>query len=308
MYDVIIIGGGPGGVSAGIYAARKQLKSMIIAETIGGQSSVSADVQNWIGTKSIDGYGFAKMLGEHLRAYEKMIEIHEGERVTEVSEISDGGFLVKSAKGEYQTKTIIVCSGSRRKKLDVPGEKDFEGKGAMYCSICDAPMFPDKDVAVVGGGNAGLEAVIDLNPYAKKIYLLVRKNELKGDQVTQEKIKKFEKLTIIYNAVTTSIIGEKFVRAIRYKDTASGEEKELPVDGVFIQIGALPNTEFLGNLVQKNPIGEIILNHKTGATSKEGIYAAGDATDEVYKQNNISAGDSIKALLSAYAWLHKQEK
>lgn len=294
-------------MAAGVYAARKQLKTLFISESVGGQSTVSADIQNWIGTKSIDGFGFSKMLEEHLRAQNGTLEIHDTERAEKVSEIS-GGFHVKTNKGEYDTKTIIVCSGSRRRKLEVPGEKEFEGKGVMYCSICDAPLFPDKVVAVIGSGNAGLEAVIDLNAYAKKIYLLTRGNVLKGDPITQEKIKKFSKLEIIFNAVTEAVIGEKFVRAMRYKDTLSGEVKELLVDGVFVQIGALPNTEFLGDLVQKNSYGEIILDHKTGATSKSGIWAAGDATDEAFKQNNISAGDGIKALLSAYAWLHKEAK
>ncbi|MBI2013531.1 MAG: FAD-dependent oxidoreductase [Candidatus Colwellbacteria bacterium] len=305
MYDLIIIGAGPGGVAAGIYAARKKIKVALIAESFGGQSLVSADVQNWIGTKSVSGYDFGKMLEEHLKAYKDDIEIIEGERVNGVEKL-DSGFKVKTNAGKaLETKAVLVLSGSRRRKLGVPGEKELDGRGLAYCSICDAPLFGGKDVAVIGGGNAGLEAVLDLDPYAKKIYLLEYSDSLKGDPVTQEKIKKNSKVEVWTNIKTTEIFGDKFVEGIKYEDLKTGDKKELKLGGVFVEIGAIPNTEFVKDLVATNKYGEIVVDHKTQRASVEGIWAAGDASDVLYKQNNISAGDAIKAVLNIYDYLSK---
>lgn len=303
MYDVIIIGGGPAASAAAVYAARKKLKTLLITESFGGQSIVSADVQNWIGIKSVSGMDLAKMLEDHVRNFPEDVEIKTLELVTKVSK-KDGEFVVETnTGGVYETKTIIVASGASRRKLNIPGEKEFDGKGVAYCSICDAPLFGGRDVAVVGGGNAGLEAVVDLLPYAKHIYLMEYSDQLKGDPVTQEKIKQSEKVTIIYNAESVRVEGEKFMNAIVYKDRASGEEKKLDVGGVFVEIGSVPNSDFVKDLVETNKIGEILIDHKTAATSCEGIWAAGDVTDEMYKQNNISAGDAVKAALSVYNYL-----
>ena len=299
MYDFVIIGGGPAGVAAGVYAARKKIKSALITDGFGGQSLVSADIQNWIGTKSVSGFDFSKMLEDHLRAQEG-IEIFYPDLVERVDK-ADGNFQISTREGK-----ILVATGSRRRKLNVPGEKEFDGKGVAYCSICDAPIFKNKVTAVVGGGNAGLEAVRDLLAYSPKIYLLQRGQALKGDPLTQEMIAKEAKVTVFLNAITTELIGDKFVTGLRYKDVKTGEEKELKVDGVFVEIGSVPNTEFLGGLVEKNEWGEIIIDHKTQRASQEGIWAAGDATDVLYKQNNISAGDAVKAVLNIYDYLNKQ--
>lgn len=302
-YDLIIIGGGPGGVAAGVYAARKKIKTLLITESFGGQSMVSADVQNWIGTKSISGFDLAKQLEEHLRAQES-IEIRSPELVKMVKE-KEGGFIVETEKGNtLETKTIILTSGSRRRKLNIPGEKEFEGRGVAYCSTCDAPLFSGKTVAVVGGGNAGLEAVVDLFPYAEKIYLLEYSDSLKGDPITQERVKNGSKpVEIIFNAETQTVLGEQFVSGLRYKDRKSGESKELKLDGVFVEIGATPNSEMVRDLVVLNKRGEVVIDSKTGKTSREGIWAAGDVTDDPFKQNNISAGDAVKAALSTYQYL-----
>ena len=309
MYDLIIIGGGPAAVGAGVYAARKKLKTLLITESFGGQSMVSDNVENWIGEKMLTGYDLAKKLEEHVRAQES-IEIKMPERVNKVSEIpcADGkrhcDFLVETDKGgRYETKVVVVTSGSRRRRLGVPGEDKFDGKGVAFCSTCDAPVFAGKRVAVVGGGNAGLEAVVDLFPYATEIYLLHRGDALKGDAVTQEQVKASPKVKLILNAETQEILGEKFVIGLRYKDAKSGEMKELPLDGVFVEIGAVPNSEIMKGLVELNQFGEIVIDHKTSATSKPGIFAAGDVTDELYKQNNISVGDGVTAALSAYGYL-----
>lgn len=304
MFDLIIVGGGPGGVAAGVYAARKKIKTLLIAETFGGQSLVSADIQNWIGTKSISGFNFAKMLEEHLRAQEG-IEIVGGVLVREISK--DGGFFKVLANDgkEFQAKTILLTSGSRRRKLDVPGETKFNGKGVAYCSTCDAPIFKSKVIAVVGGGNAGLEAAVDLLPYAKEIYLLEYADSLKGDLITQKKIKNDPKVKIITMAKTLEVLGNDFVTGLRYEDRNTGETKEIKLDGVFVEIGSMPNADMVKGLVELNKLGEIIVDHKTQQTSCKGIWAAGDVSDVLYKQNNISAGDAIKAVLDIYDHLNK---
>lgn len=308
-YNLIIIGGGPGGVAAGVYAARKKIKTLVITESFGGQSMVSADIQNWIGAKSISGFDLAKNLEEHLRGYGE-IEIRSPELVNAVKEKEGGGFTVETDKSTlFETKTIILTSGSRRRKLNIPGEKEFEGRGVAYCATCDAPLFAGKTVAVVGGGNAGLEAVVDLFPYADKIYLLEYGGALKGDPVTQERVKNGSKpVEIIFNAQTEAVLGEKFVSGLRYKDRISGETKELALDGVFVEIGAVPNSEMVKGLVEMNAHGEVIIDSKTGKTSREGIWAAGDVTDDPFKQNNISAGDAVKAALSCYQFLLENRK
>jgi len=303
MYDVIIIGGGPAAAGAAVYTARKKLRTLLITESFGGQSVVSADVQNWIGTKSISGFDLAQALEAHVRNFPDDIEVKSPELAVKADKI-EGGFAIETNKNAiYEGKTLIIASGARRRKLGVPGEKELDGRGVAYCATCDAPLFAGKDVAVVGGGNAGLESVIDLFPYAKHIYLLEYSSALKGDPITQEKIKHSEKVTIIYNAGVLAILGEKFMTGLKYKDLISGEEKELPVGGVFVEIGSLPNSDFIKDMVETNNIGEIVINHKTSATSTAGIWAAGDVTDEMYKQNNISAGDGVKAALSAYNYL-----
>lgn len=304
MYDLIIVGGGPGAVAAGVYAARKKIKSALITDSFGGQSLVSADVQNWIGTKSVSGYDLAKMLEEHLRA-QKDIDIFDNDLVLEI-EKANSSFTILTQKGKsYETKTILVLSGSRRKKLGVPGEQELDGKGVFYCSICDAPIMDGKSVAVIGGGNAGLEAGVDLLSYASKIYILEFSNVLKGDPVTQEKLKANAKIEIIFNAKTTEILGSESVTGLKYEDQKTKEIKELKLDGVFVEIGAIPNAEFLKGLVQVNQMGEIVVDHKTQQTSLPGIWAAGDVSDVLYKQNNISAGDAIKAVLNIEEYLRK---
>ncbi len=305
MYDLIIIGGGPGGAAAGIYAARKAIKTAIIYDSFGGQSLVSADIQNWIGTKSISGFEFGKMLEEHLRAQGDAIEICDSDLVSKVSSVK-GGFQIETKKGKiFETKTVLVVSGSRRRKLGVPGEERLDGKGVVYCSTCDAPIFKNKKVAVVGGGNAGLEAVLDLLPYASEIHLLEYTDVLKGDAVTQAKVKLSPKVKVIFGALTKEILGDKFVSSLKYEDRGTGAIRELKVEGVFIEIGSIPNADFVSGLVEINKFGEIVVDPLTERSSREGIWAAGDVTNEPYKQNNIAAGDAIKAVLNIYEYLNK---
>ena len=305
MYDLIIIGGGPGGVAAGIYGARKKIKTLLITDSFGGQSMVSADIQNWIGVKSISGFELAKALEEHLRVQED-IDIIDDDLVV-IVEKKATNFLVKTKNNKnFKTRHILIASGSRRRKLGIPGEKELDGKGVAYCATCDAPVFRNKTVAVIGGGNAGLEAVIDLFPYASKIYLLEYTAELKGDPLTQEKIRNNPKVEIITMAETTEILGGEFVTGLIYKDRRSGELKELKSDGVFVEIGAIPNSDFVKDLVELNKLGEIVVDPKTQKTSCPGIWAVGDVTDVLYKQNNISAGDAVKAVLNIDEELNKK--
>jgi alkyl hydroperoxide reductase subunit F len=307
MYDLIIVGGGPAGVSAGIYAARKKINALLIAESFGGQSVVSMDIQNWIGTPSISGYDLAKALETHLRAVDG-IELMEGERVEKIEKI-DGGFKISTKNGKtFETRFILLAAGSRRRRLGIPGEDKYDGKGVVFCSTCDAPIFKDKEVAVVGGGNAGIEAVVDLFPYAKKIYLVVRSDAPKGDPVTLEKVTSHENVEIITQADTQEIFGDKFVTGMKYSDRKDGQTKELKVDGVFVEIGSIPNSDLLKGLVNINERGEVVVDHKTEQSSDPGIWAVGDVSDVLYKQNNISAGDAIKAVLNIYDRLTKEKK
>ncbi|MFA6552522.1 MAG: FAD-dependent oxidoreductase [Candidatus Paceibacterota bacterium] len=304
LYDLIIIGGGPAGVAAGVYASRKRMKSALIASSVGGQSAVSENIQNWIGTVSISGTDLAKNLEAHLRAYaDDTLEIKSGEKCKEVSKTSDG-FLVKTDSGEYLAKTVLIATGSHRKKLNVPGADKFENKGVTYCASCDGPLFTDMDVVVVGGGNAGFETAAELLAYTKSVVLLHYRDEFKADPVTVKKILSNPKMHAILNAEITEVIGDKFVTGVSYKNKETGDKINLPAQGIFVEIGALPTTDFAKDLVNRNEKGQIIIDPKSQRTSVEGVWAAGDCTDGLYHQNNIAAGDAVKAIEDIYMWLN----
>lgn len=295
-------------MAAGIYAARKKIKTLLITETFGGQSIDSSDIHNWIGTKSISGFDFAKMLEGHLRAQDGTIEIIDGERVNKVEKI-DEGFRVSAESGKsFETKYVLTTAGSHRRRLDIPTGRSFDGRGVFYCSICDAPLFGGKTVAVVGGGNSAVEAVIDLLSYATKIYLIHRRDTLRADPVSQERIKADPKVEFIWNSEAQEFLGNDFLHTVKYKNKATGEIKELKVDGVFVEIGSEPNVDFLKDLVKLDAANHIVVDHRTQQTSHPAIWAAGDTTDVLYKQNNISAGDAIKAVLNIYDKLTNQNR
>ena len=318
LYDVIVIGGGPAGVGAAVYTARKQLKTLVIAESFGGQSIVSDDIQNWIGEPHITGLDLAKKLEAHVRNYPDVLEVKSPERVTSVksvacTETAEGGrmcdFEVTTDKGKYQSKTIIIASGARRRKLGIPGEDKFEGRGVAFCSTCDAPLFRDKKAVVVGGGNAGLEAVQDLFPYASEITVLERGDAVRGDEKTYQQLQKNPKFKeILLNVATLEVLGDQLVTGIKIKDLKTGEEKVLEAGGIFVEIGSVPNSEIVKDLVQLDDHGQIMVNAKHATTSHPGVFAAGDVTDDPYKQNNISAGDGVRAALAAYNYLLDREK
>ena len=308
LYDAVVIGGGPAGAAAAVYAARKKLKTLVVTEAFGGQSMASSDIENWIGEVTLSGLDLAEKLKKHVEA-QKGVEIKTPERVVAVSQGTDCAFGVKTDSGNvYWSKTLIVCSGGRHRRLDIPGEEKFEGRGLAFCSTCDAPLYNGLDVAVVGGGNSALEGVVDLIPYARKIYLLMRGEKLKGDPVTEEKVKGSAKLQVISNAQVVKILGDKSVSGLRYRDKRTGEVTELAISGVFVQIGLSANSDFIRDLIDTNQAGEIIVEHRTGQTSKKGIFAASDVTDDPFKQNNISAGDGVRAALSAYQFILNIQK
>lgn len=306
MYDLIIIGGGPAGVAAGVYAARKRLKTLLVTSEWGGQSSVSSDIQNWIGTVSISGAELAERLKEHLEAYKAdVVDIRSGEKVSTVTKNTDGTFTVTTDGGaSFTTKTVLVASGSSRRRLEIPGADKFEHKGVTYCASCDGPLFAGMDVVVIGGGNAGFETAAQLLAYAKSVTLLQRGKEYRADEVTVQKVLAHPKMTGITNTELIEVKGENMVTALVYKDLTSGEVKELPCQGIFVEIGLIPATDYVKDVVELNKVGQIVIDPRTQKTSTPGIWAAGDCTDTLYHQNNIAAGDAVRALEDIYQYLH----
>jgi len=305
MYDLIIIGGGPGGVAAGVYAARKRLKTLFVTFEWGGQSTVSEGIQNWIGTINIPGTKLAEDLKAHLEAYKSdIVDIKEHELVTKIEKI-DGGFKVTTdSGGNYETKTVLVASGSKRRKLEIPGAAEFENKGITYCASCDGPLFAGKDVVVIGGGNAGFETAAQLLAYTKSVTLLQRGAEYRADPVTVQKVLANPKMTGITNTELVEVKGENFVTTMVYKDMNDGQVKEIPCGGIFVEVGLVPATDYVKGLVELNNYGQIIIDPRTQQTKTEGIWAAGDCTDVLYHQNNIATGDAVRALEDIYMHLH----
>lgn len=308
MYDLIIIGGGPAGASAGVYAARKKIKTLLITPDFGGQSSVSADVQNYVGIVSLPGMELAERFKKHLEAYAAdILEIKEGPKVTSVKKTDDGFEVITSSGESLRTKTVLVCSGSSRRKLKVPGADRLDNRGISYCATCDAPLFSGKDVVVIGGGNAGFESAEQLLTYCPSVILLEFGDIFKADPVTVDRVLKNPKFKGFAGAETVEIKGENMVEGLVWKDRKTGETHNMKVGGVFVEIGAIPNSDFVKDLVGFNKIGEIVVDHKTQRSSQEGIWAAGDVSDVLYKQNNISMGDAVKALEDIYLYLQKNK-
>lgn len=303
IYDLAIIGGGPAAVAAGIYAARKKIKTIFIAKNFGGQSVVSDDIQNWVGTVSISGTQLAENLKKHLEAYASdAITIKVGELAEKV-EKSKRGFIVKTDKGKYVAKTILVATGSGRRKLVVSGAAEFENKGITYCASCDGPMFSGQAVAVIGGGNAGFETASQLLAYCSSVTLLEMATGFSADPVTVEKVLKNPKMKALAGVTILEIKGKKFVEEIIYQD-AGGKKIELPVGGIFVEIGAAPVTDLVKDLVKLDKTGRIVVDPRTQSTSLAGVWAAGDCADGLYHQNNIAAGDGVKALENIYLFLN----
>lgn len=303
-YDLAIIGGGPAGVSAGVYASRKKLRTIFITESFGGQSIVSDGIENWIGTVKISGTDLAKNLEAHLRAYALgVVDIKTNDRVEKIEKNGEV-FLIRTPKESFEAKTVLITSGSNRRKLNVPGADQFEHKGLTYCATCDGPLYSDQDVVVIGGGNAGFESAAQLLAYCKSVTLLHKNNEFKADPVTIEKMKANPKFKAIPNVEILEVKGDKFVDELVYKIKDTGEIINHPTTGIFVEIGAMPATEYAKDLIELTPFGAVKVDPRTQQTSCAGIWAAGDCTDGLYHQNNIACGDAVKALEDIYVHLH----
>ena len=303
IYDLIIIGGGPAGITAGIYAARQKLNTLLITKSFGGQVARKAImIENYPGFEEISGMELIQKLEKHLR--KQKIDI-ERDEVTKLKKIGEKFFVQTKSKNRFQSKAVIVASGADPRPLEVPGEKEFIGKGVSYCTTCDAPLFANKTVAVIGGGNAGFEAAIFLSLIAKKIYILEHGKKVGADEINQERVRKTKKVEIITNTALKRIRGNQFVNSIVYQDRKNRKNITLPVEGIFVEVGSQPATSFVKGLVDFNEKDEIIVNPKTGETRIRGLFAAGDIDDVPYKQIVIAAGEGAKAALSAYNYLQK---
>jgi NADH-dependent peroxiredoxin subunit F len=304
MYDLIIIGGGPAGISAGVYAARKRLKTLFVTADWGGQSTVSVEIQNWIGTPAIAGTKLASDLREHLEAYaEGYVTILSGATASNLAREADGTFtLTLNTNETHSAKAILIASGSSRRRLDVPGADTFEHKGVTYCASCDGPIFAGQDVAVIGGGNAGFETAAQLLAYAKSVTLLHKGTAFKADTITTEKVLAHPNMRALLNVQPTAVVADKFVNGLTYT-TEAGVTETLPVTGIFVEIGMIPNTAFAKDVVTLDNYGRIEIDPWTQKTTTPGIWAAGDCTNVKYHQNNISAGDGVKALEDIYVTL-----
>lgn len=297
-YDVLIVGGGPAGASAAIYSARKGIRTGIVADRFGGQVLDTLAIENLITVNYTEGPKLAATLEEHVKQYD--VDIMNLQRAKKIEkkdlievELENGAVL----KG----KTVILSTGARWRKAGVPGEDEYRNKGIAYCAHCDGPLFAGKHVAVIGGGNSGVEAAIDLAGIVKHVTLLAR-SQVKADPILQDRLKTLSNVTVIENAQIKEITGTDKVNGISYTDRETGNEQQLDVEGVFVQIGTIPNTEFLEGTIELNKKGEIITD-KDGSTSMPGVFAAGDCTDSVYKQIIVSMGTGATAALGAFDYL-----
>jgi len=297
MKDLIIIGAGPAGITAAVYAARKKLDFTVITRDIGGQAAWSSDIENYTGYQYISGPDLAQKFREHLQKFS--FDLQEQEGVSRVEKI-DGGFkAITSSKKEFTARTVIVACGKRPRLLGVPSEGKFMHKGVTYCATCDGPIFAGKDVAVIGGGNSALDAVLQMVRIANKVYLINIGQGLTGDPVMIEKVQHDPKVEILNETKTVDFFGEQFLKGVRVEVRGTG--REIPVEGIFVEIGLVPNSNCI-DFVDKNPAGEIIING-AAETSVPGVFAAGDVTNVPEKQIIIAAGEGAKALLSAFKYL-----
>ncbi len=297
MYDLIVVGAGPAGITAAIYAARKRMNLLVITKDLGGQAALSGDVENYTGYQYISGFELTEKFLEHMKKFD--IELREAEEAKKI-EVAKDRLRVRTDIGDYEAKTTILASGARPRTLNVPGEKEYKNRGVTYCATCDGPLFSGMDVAVVGGGNSALDATLQLMRIANRIYLVTKNNAYRGDRVMLEKVESSEKVEILYLTETLEIIGDKTVNSIRFRK--NGEEKTIKVQGVFIEVGYVPNSEPVKDIANLNERGEVIVDGQN-RTNIPGLFAAGDVTNVPEKQIIIAAGEGAKASLSAFKYL-----
>lgn len=307
-YDLIIIGGGPAGAAGAVYAARKRLKTLFVTFDWGGQSIVSEKIFNWIGTNAISGQELADNLKNHVMEYKgEFLDVVDGDKVTKVEKNADGKTFKITTEGEksFEGKTVLVTTGSGRRKLDIPNADRLEHKGITYCASCDGPLFADQDVVVIGAGNAAFETSAQLLAYCKSVTLLARSDTFRADEITVEKVTAHPKMKVIKNVDLVEVKGEKFAESITYKNKGSEEIHEIKTGGIFVEIGQIPNTDLVKGVVELDKTGKIVVDPMNCRTSVPGIWSAGDATNGLYHQNNIAAGDAVKALEDLYIYIHK---
>lgn len=298
IYDLIIIGAGPAGITAAVYAARKKMDFVVITKDIGGQAAWSGDVENYTGYQFVSGPELVSKFEEHMRKYR--IDSRENEEVLDI-EKKDSIIEVKTSKEKYQAKTVIIASGKVSKELGVPGEKEFKNKGLTYCATCDGPIFAGKDVAVIGGGNSALDAALQLMKIASKVYIINITPKLGGDPIMREKIEASDVVTVMNDSRVKAITGDTMVKGIMVE--RNGKEENIAVEGIFVEIGLVPNSSFAKG-VEKNIYGEIKISNRN-ETSVPGVFAAGDVTNVPEKQIIIAAGEGSKSTLSAFKYISK---
>ncbi|MFH2138006.1 MAG: FAD-dependent oxidoreductase [Candidatus Omnitrophota bacterium] len=296
IYDLIILGAGPAGITAAVYASRKKLDFLIITQDVGGQAIWSGDIENYTGYQFISGPELVMKFQEHLKAFSIPVNMSEDVRAL-IKE--DDIIKVITDKAEYLSRTVIIATGKRPKALNVPGEVEFRNKGLTYCATCDGPLFKSKDVAVIGGGNSGLDAALQMMKISPKVYIITNSEELTGDPVMVEKIKQANNVEIWYNSSVIKISGEKFVEALELKK--QGQIHTIPVKGIFVEVGLIPNTGFAG-ITERNEKEEVIVDC-ANKTDIAGIFAAGDVTNVPEKQIIVACGEGAKAALSAGKYL-----
>lgn len=301
IHDVIIIGGACAGFSAAIYTARKKLDTVILTKKVGGQAMLTEHIENYIGIKDISGPELIKQMKEQVESLG--VPILENKEVKELKKEDENFIATCRDESAFKARSVIVASGKEPRRLEVPGEEKYRSKGVSYCATCDAPMFKDKKVAVIGGGNSGLDTAYDLLPYASHIYLLELGPKLRGDELMINKLKESGKVDFITNAKTKKIKGDKFMNALIYEDTKSNEDKELEAEGAFVNIGWKASSDFAEGFLERNEYNEIVVNADKLTTSQEGVFAAGDISSTPYEQSIIASGEGAVAALTCYDYL-----
>lgn len=302
-YDIAVIGAGPAAVSAAIYGARKGLKVAMIGDLVGGQLINTNDIENIIGTPLTNGFDFSQSLEKHLNEYE--IAFYKGHKVKKVLKDSKDNILILDDELEVKSKTVIVATGAIWKKLGIDGEDKYAGKGVHYCATCDGPFYRNKDVVIIGGGNSGVEAAIDLSNIAKTITLVEYSSTINADEVLKNKLSSLENVKILTSSAAQSVTGNLFAEGLKILNRDSNVFEEIKTDGIFVEIGTVANTSFVSDILDINTNSEIKID-SVNKTSVEGIFAAGDCTDVRYKQVIIAMGEGAKAALSAYEYLIKE--
>jgi len=299
MYDVIIVGAGPAGLTAAIYASRRELNTVILSKDLGGEAINIVRIENYPGFKEIQGLRLIQTMEEQVRSfgveivYEEVVKIIPKEK----------SFVVKTIEKDYEGKTIILTFGKTPRSLNVPGEKEFTGKGISYCATCDAPFFRDKIVAVIGGGNSALDSAILLSELTKKVYLIHRRDEFRGFESFVDELKNKKNVEFVLNSVVVEFRGDKSLKSVIIEDVNTKEREEVEVAGAFVEVGSEVKTDFIKDLVKLDKYNQIVINNNS-ETSHPGIFAAGDVTDTPFKQIVVAAGEGAKAGLNAYNFIH----